>query len=222
MLPSAAFHDHLRTPTHAVALEIVEDLPDVDAVAVPYGGGALSCGIASLMNSIRPQCKVFACEPETAAPLTKSFREGKLCSVDYIATFVDGCGGMSVLERMWPLAEESLAGAVAVPLADVALAVRLMAERNKVISEGAGGCPVAAAMQGKAGKGKVVCVVSGGGIDTKKLVEILSGWPHAADPSPRVSAGSTRRTRFPVLQFSLGVLVVGLMAAADSRRVCRL
>ena len=138
-----------------IGLEIASELNGVNAVVVPYGGGALSCGIASAMRELQPGCKVFACEPETAAPLAKSFEEGRPCTVDYVPTFVDGCGGKSVLGGMWPLARSLLSGAISVPISEVVAATKLLVERNKVVAEGAGACPVAAAMMGKPGQGKV-------------------------------------------------------------------
>ena len=111
---------------------MVEDLPDVDTVLVPYGGGGLSCGIAAALRALRPEARVFACEVETAAPLSASLAAGAPREVDYRPSFVDGIGGKSVLAEMWPLASALLAGAHVVPLAGVADAIRLLAERNRV------------------------------------------------------------------------------------------
>lgn len=158
-----------------IGLEIAEDLPDVDAVIVPYGGGGLSCGIASALRNLAPGVPVYACEVETAAPLAASLAAGARREVDYTPSFVDGIGGKSVLAEMWPLARDLLAGSLVITLTEVAGAVRLLAERCRVIAEGAGAASVAAARAGKAGAGKVVCVVSGGNIDAGKLIEIFSG-----------------------------------------------
>jgi threonine dehydratase len=158
-----------------IGLEILEDLADVDAVVVPYGGGGLSCGIASALRELRPQAKVYACEVETAAPLHAALRAGAPAPVEYRPSFVDGIGGKSVLAEMWPLARRLLAGSLVVSLAAVADAIRLVAERNRAVAEGAGAAPVAAALSGRAGSGKVVCVVSGGNIDAAKLAVILQG-----------------------------------------------
>ncbi|HKG91871.1 MAG TPA: threonine/serine dehydratase [Gemmatimonadaceae bacterium] len=158
-----------------VGLEILEELPDADAILVPYGGGGLSCGIASAARALAPNVSVYACEVETAAPLAPSLAAGAPQPVIYTPTFVDGIGGKSVLAEMWPLASTLLAGSLVVPLAAVADALRLLAERNRVIAEGAGATPVAAALAGKGGRGKVVCVVSGGNIDSAKLAKILLG-----------------------------------------------
>jgi threonine dehydratase len=158
-----------------IGLEILEDLPDVDAVVVPFGGGGLSCGIASALRALRPEARVFASEVETAAPYAASLAAGKPVAIVHTPSFVDGIGGKSMLPEMWPLAKSLLAGSLVVSVAAAAAAVRLLAERNRVIAEGAGATSVAAALTGNAGKGKVVCVVSGGNIDPAKLATILRG-----------------------------------------------
>ena len=156
-------------------LEILEDLPDVDAVLVAFGGGGLSCGIATVMRERAPHVKVFAAEPETGAPLARSFAMGSAQSFpEWQASFVDGCGGKSVLPRMWALAHHLLAGGIVASLDECRQAMRIVAERNRVIAEGAGACAVAAGLSGKAGTGKVVCVVSGGNIDLKKFAELVT------------------------------------------------
>src|SRR5262249_48972315 len=141
-----------------IGLEIVEDLPAVDAVIVPYGGGGLSTGIASAVKALKPGARVFAGEPETAAPFAASLAAGEPREVAYTPSFVDGCGGKSVLAEMWPLAKTLLDGSFATPIADIAAAVRLLAERNRLVAEGAGALAVAAAVAGRAGAGKIVCV----------------------------------------------------------------
>jgi threonine dehydratase len=162
----------------STALEILEDLPgpqEIDEVLVPFGGGGLSCGISVVFAALRPGVPVYGCEVATAAPLAASFAAGSAQLVDYQPSFVDGIGGKSLLPEMWPLVSRLLAGSRVVPLEEVAAAVRLLAERNRVIAEGAGATPVAAALAGaKEGK-RVVCVVSGGNIDMAKLCAILEG-----------------------------------------------
>jgi threonine dehydratase len=158
-----------------IGLEILEDLPDVDVVLVPYGGGGLVCGIASTFRALAPHVKVFACEVETAAPLAPSLAAGEPVRVEYRASFVDGIGAPVVFPEMLALAEELLAGSLVVSVEQAAHAVRVLAERNHVIAEGAGAVPVAAALAGRAGPGKVVCVVSGGNIDSAKFARILQG-----------------------------------------------
>jgi threonine dehydratase len=158
-----------------IGLEILEDLPEVDAIVAPYGGGGLSCGIASAIRALAPSCKVFAAEVATAAPLAPSLEAGRPVKVDYTPSFVDGIGAPEVFPEMFELARELLDGALVAELAEVEDAVRLLAERARVVAEGAGATSVALARNGAAGSGKVVCVVSGGNIDASKLAEILSG-----------------------------------------------
>jgi threonine dehydratase len=155
-------------------LEIFEDLPDVDAVIAPLGGGGLLSGIASAMRYMRPQTKVYAAEPETAAPFDLSLKNGKPSYFEgWQASFVDGAGGKSVLPTMWPLLSGLLAGSIVVSLTDVAAAMKLVAERAHVIAEGAAACAVAAALSGRAGRGKIVAVVSGGNIDLSKFASVV-------------------------------------------------
>jgi threonine dehydratase len=161
-----------------VGLEIAADLPDVDAVLVPYGGGGLSVGIAAALRASRPAARVYGCEVETAAPLRASFAAGAPVPCDHRATFVDGIGGKSVLAEMWPLVREMLTGALVSSVPEVAAAVAALVERNRVVAEGAGAAGVAAALHPgtlPAGVRKVVCVVSGGNIDTAVLTRILAG-----------------------------------------------
>ena len=159
----------------SAGLEILEDLPDVDCVVAAFGGGGLSCGIATAMRERAPHVKVFAAEPETAAPLARSLEMGSAqIFPEWKASWVDGCGGKSVFPRMWALAHHLLAGSIVSSLEDIRKAMRLVAERNHVIAEGAGGCAVAAGLSGKCGLGKVVCVVSGGNIDLKKFAELVA------------------------------------------------
>ena len=158
-----------------IALEILEDLPEVDAVVVPFGGGGLSCGIAAALSAAKPYARVFAAEVETAAPFSASLAAGRPVAVDHTPSFVDGIGGRSMLPEMWPLASKLLAGSIVVSVEEAARAVRLLAERNRVIAEGAGAASVAAALTGRAGSGKIVAVVSGGNIDPGNLARILQG-----------------------------------------------
>jgi threonine dehydratase len=158
-----------------IGLEIFEDLPAADAVLIPFGGGGLSVGIASAVKALRPQTEVYAVEPETGAPLTASLPVGEPQKVDYTPSFVDGSGSPALLPKMWELARGVLDGAVAVPIDETAAAVRLLAERARVVAEGAGALSLAAALAGRGGAGNVVCVVSGGNIDSSKLTTILAG-----------------------------------------------
>jgi threonine dehydratase len=162
-------------------LEILEDLPDVDAIVAPLGGGGLLAGIAAAVRELKPGTRVYAAEPETAAPLSASLQAGRPVYFDHWkASFVDGAGGKSVLPTMWPLLSR-LSGSIVVTLEEVAQAMTLTAERAHVIAEGAAGCAIAAALSGRAGRGKVVAVVSGGNIDLAKFAELI-GACHPALP----------------------------------------
>ncbi|HEY5220467.1 MAG TPA: pyridoxal-phosphate dependent enzyme [Gemmatimonadaceae bacterium] len=158
-----------------IGLEIVEDLPDVDAIVVPYGSGGLACGVAGAVRALRPEVRVFACEVDTAAPFAASLAAGKPVTVEYTPTFVDGMGGRTVLEQIWPMARDLLAGSLVVSVRQVADAVRLLAERTRIVAEGAGAASLAAAIAHDLGAKHVACVISGGNIDSAKLATILSG-----------------------------------------------
>ena len=158
-----------------IGLEIAEDLPDVEAVIVPYGGGGLIAGIASGLGAVAPRCKVYACEVETAAPLAPSLAAGEPVEVEHRRSFVDGIGGPRVFPEMFELVRQLIEGSIVVSVGEIAQAVRLLAERSHVVAEGAGAAPVAAALTGRAGTGKIVCVVSGGNIDSEVLRTILAG-----------------------------------------------
>jgi threonine dehydratase len=163
-----------------IGLEILEDLPDVDAIVAPLGGGGLLAGIAVAVRELKPDTRIYAAEPETAAPLSASLAAGRPVYFDHWqASFVDGAGGKSVLQTMWPLLS-SLSGSLVVSLADIALAMKLVAERTHIIAEGAAGCAIAAALSGRAssqarpgGRSKVVAVVSGGNIDLAKFAALV-------------------------------------------------
>jgi threonine dehydratase len=169
-----AFDDeHVMAGNGVIGLEILEDLPDADAVLIPWGGGGLTCGIATALRAKSATCKVFATEVATAAPLAASLKARAVQVVEYQPSFVDGIGSKTVLPQMLERARELIDGALVAGLEEVAAAIRLLAERNRVIAEGAGACPVACALAGQAGVGKIVCVVSGGNIDAQKLCTIL-------------------------------------------------
>jgi threonine dehydratase len=169
-------NDQVMAGNGTIGLEILEDLPGADAVVIPWGGGGLTTGIASAVKQIRPETKIYAVEPETAAPLTATLAAGgEPVAVEYAASFVDGAGSRALLPRMWKRAQPLLDGAQAASLEDTAGAVRLLAERARVIAEGAGALSVAAALSGRLGSGKLVAVVSGGNIDFSTLTRILAG-----------------------------------------------
>jgi threonine dehydratase len=158
-----------------VGLEIFEDLPEVDTVLVPYGGGGLACGIASAFRALNPAVRVMGAESEHCAPLTAALAAGAPLSLPCPHTFISGIGVGRVLDEMWPLARSLLAGAVVAGVGDIADTIRLLYERHRVIAEGAGAAPIAAALAGQGGSGKVACVVSGGNLDSRYLVDILEG-----------------------------------------------
>jgi threonine dehydratase len=158
-----------------IGLEILEDLPDVAAVVVPWGGGGLASGIGAAVRALAPRCRMFAAEAETGAPLAAALAAGEAREVDYRASFVDGIGSRIVFPQMLERARAVLDGALVSTLAEIAAAMRLVAERARVVAEGAGACGVAAALAGRAGGGKIVCVVSGGNVDLSRLRTALAG-----------------------------------------------
>jgi threonine dehydratase len=160
-------------------LEILEDLPDVDAVVAALGGGGLLSGVGAAIKAQRPAVKIYAAEPETAAPLALSLQRGEASRFEgWQPSFVDGAGGRSVLPTMWPLLKTLVDGSIVMPLDDIAAAMRKTAERVHVVAEGAGGTAIAAALSGKAGAGKVVAVVSGGNIDLSRFSELITTHAH--------------------------------------------
>jgi len=158
-----------------IGLEILEDLPDPDAVIIPYGGGGLTAGIASAIKALSPRTAIVTAEPASGAGLAAAMAAGEPVDAAFSPSFVDGAGSRRVLDSMWPLVRPLVDRALDIPVPDVAAAVRVLAERARVIAEGAGALAPAAALSGRAGGGKVVCVVSGGNINLSKLTEILQG-----------------------------------------------
>jgi threonine dehydratase len=160
------------------ALEILEDVPDVDAVVASIGGGGLLAGVGCVMRALRPDVKVYAAEPETAAPLSASFAAGAPVRFDnWTSSYVDGAGGRSVLPSMWPLLQQWVDTSVVVSLADTGRAMRLAAETCHIIAEGAGACAIAAALSPQvrdAGHRKIVVIVSGGNIDLSRFCSIVN------------------------------------------------
>lgn len=169
-------NDLVMAGNGTIGLELVEQLHDFDAVVVPYGGGGLLTGIASAVKATRPGVAFYAVEPETGAPVAATLAAGAPTAVEYTPSFVDGSGSRELIPRVWEQASQLLDGAFALPLDEVAAAVRLVAERARVIAEGAGALSVAAALSPRlAGKKKVVCIVSGGNIDPAVFSRILMG-----------------------------------------------
>ncbi len=160
-----------------IGLELLDQLSGFDAVVIPYGGGGLLTGIASAVKAHRSEVKVYAAEPATAAPVTATLAAGGTpTAVEYVPSFVDGAGGRALLPQVWEHASGLLDGAYAIPIDEAAAAVRLIAERTRVIAEGAGALATAAAVSGRVeGARKIVCIVSGGNIDPAVLGRILNG-----------------------------------------------
>jgi threonine dehydratase len=158
-----------------IALEVAEDLPDVDAVVVPFGGGGLISGIGSGLRALKPSCRVIAAEVETAAPLRASLDAGEARAIERTPSFVDGIGGASVLPAMWPLVRQVVQDSVVVTLEDVAEAIRILVRHARIVAEGAGAASLAAARSGNGDAQRVVCVVSGGNIQPSTLATILQG-----------------------------------------------
>jgi threonine dehydratase len=170
-----AFDDpHVMAGNSTIALELLEDLPELEAVVIPWGGGGLACGIAAVLRARAPHVRIFAAEIETAAPLAASLAAGEPRTVEYRPSFVDGIGSKMVFANMFEHACKLLDGSLVVTLNEAAQAMKLVAERNRVIVEGASACAVAAARSGRAGSGKVVAIVSGGNIDLEKFAQIVA------------------------------------------------
>ena len=168
-----------------IGLEIHEDLPEVDAVIAPLGGGGLLAGIAAAMRALTPDASLYAAEPETAAPLATSMKAGRASYFDaWKPSFVDGAGGRSVIETMWPLLRDSVDDSIVVSLDEVKRAMKLVAERIHVIAEGAAACAVAAALSPQfaaRGHRRVVAVVSGGNIDLTRFAQLTGACPEPGE-----------------------------------------
>ncbi|HEY1777418.1 MAG TPA: pyridoxal-phosphate dependent enzyme [Solirubrobacteraceae bacterium] len=158
-----------------IGLEILEELSDIDAVAIPYGGGGLTTGIASALRARSPQTRIYTVEPETAAAAVAARAAGEPTQIEYVPSWVDGSGSRGVLAEMWPRVAPLIDDALSVSLEQTAAAVRVMAERLRVIAEGAGALATAAAQAGLCGSGRVVAIVSGGNIDPATFASILKG-----------------------------------------------
>ena len=158
-----------------IGLELLEDLEQIDAVVIPYGGGGLTAGIASALRARSPRTKVFTAEPQGAAAAAAAWEAGEPVALDYQPSFIDGSGSRRVLDSMWPIVRELIDGALVTSVAETAAALRLLAERLHVIAEGAGALAPAAALAGRAGGGRVVVIVSGGNIDLSVVAQILKG-----------------------------------------------
>jgi threonine dehydratase len=165
--------DRVMAGNGTIGIELLEDLPGIDTVLIPWGGGGLAIGIATALRAIKPAVRIYAVEAETGAPLAASLKSGSPQVVDYQPSFVDGIGSKTVFPNMLAQAQALLDGSITASLDEIASALRLMAERNRVIAEGAGAVALAVALSGKAGGGRIACIVSGGNIDLSKLAKIL-------------------------------------------------
>jgi threonine dehydratase len=175
---SGLYVDAVRDPAAqsgngTIGLEIFDQAPDVDTVIVPFGGGGLSCGIAAAMRALQPDTRIIVAESDAATPLTAAMQAGRPVPVEHKPSFISGAGAVSVLEEMWPLVSELVDDTVVVTVADVAAAVKLLFERNKIVAEGAGAIALAAALANEGAYGKSVCIVSGGNIDPAGMTAIL-------------------------------------------------
>ncbi|MET2826692.1 pyridoxal-phosphate dependent enzyme [Mesorhizobium shangrilense] len=158
-----------------IGLEIVEDLPEVDCVLTPYGGGGMTTGVASALKALRPQAKVFAVEDENAAPVTAALAAGRIVEIKTRPSFIKSIGGPSLVPALWPLANQSIDGAIAVSLEQVTDAMRLLFSTAKIVAEGAGAASLAAALCSEHATGNIVCVISGGNIDAGAYAQVLAG-----------------------------------------------
>ncbi|MCZ6774596.1 MAG: pyridoxal-phosphate dependent enzyme [Proteobacteria bacterium] len=170
--------DAVRSPAAlagnaTIGLEIIEDLPDVDTVFVPFGGGGVACGISSAIRAIKADTRIVVAESDAAAPVTAAFKKGRPVTIAMQPSFISGAGAPSVLTEMWPLVSRLVDSTVVMPVSEVAAAVRLLFEKNQVVAEGAGAISVAGALANRAGSGKTVCVVTGGNIDADVMAKIL-------------------------------------------------
>ena len=169
-----AVRDNLALAGNAtIGLEIVEQLPQVDTIIVPFGGGGVACGIAAAVRALKAGTRIIVAESEAAAPATAAFQAGQPVTVAMQPSFISGAGAPSVLQEMWPLIQALIDDTRVVPVSGVASAIRLLAQHNHVVAEGAGAIPVAAALAERDSIGKTVCVVTGGNIDLEVLARIL-------------------------------------------------
>lgn len=159
----------------SIGMEIVEDLPEVDVVLTPYGGGSMTSGVASAVKALRPEAKIFAVEDENAAPVTAALAAGRIVDIETRPSFIKSIGGPSLVPQLWPVARELIDGAVSVSLEQVTAAMRLLFAKSKVVAEGAGAASLAAALASPDATGNVVCVISGGNVDAEAYSTVLAG-----------------------------------------------
>jgi threonine dehydratase len=171
-----AFDDlNVMAGNGTIGLEILEDLPGVETIVIPWGGGGLACGVAAAVRALGSACRIYAAEVATGAPLAASLAAGSPQTVSYTPSFVDGIGSKTVFPQMLERAGWLIDGSLVAELEEIRAAIKTLAERGRIIAEGAGACAVACALAGRAGGGKIVCIVSGGNIDFERLCGILTG-----------------------------------------------
>jgi threonine dehydratase len=168
------FDQRIMSGDGTMGLEILEALPDVEAIVVPFGGGAMACGTGAAARALEPRVRIYACEVETGAPLRAALDHDGPVEVKHTQSFVDGIGSSEVFPQIWPLLQSVVTDSIVVTLRQVEAAIRHLAHRHHVIAEGAGAASLAAALTGAAGSGKVVCIISGGNIDPEVLARILA------------------------------------------------
>ncbi|MEF9970755.1 MAG: threonine ammonia-lyase [Oscillospiraceae bacterium] len=159
-----------------IGLELLEQLPDMDAVIVPVGGGGLISGIAFTVKQINPKCKVYGVQVAGAPSMAHSIQQGEILELAGVSTFADGIAVKRPGELSFDLVRQYVDEIVTVTDDEAATAVLALIEQQKLIAEGAGAVAVAAAMFGKVdlrGK-KTVCIVSGGNIDVTILSRVIS------------------------------------------------
>jgi len=159
----------------SIGMEIVEDLPELDVVLTPYGGGSMTTGVASAVKALRPEVKVFAIEDENAAPVSAALAAGRIVDIETRPSFIKSIGGPSLVPQLWPVARQLIDGAASVSLDQVTEAMRLLFAKSKVVAEGAGAASLAAALASNHARGNVVCVISGGNIDAAAYSAVLAG-----------------------------------------------
>lgn len=158
-----------------IGAELLEDQADVDAVVVPFGGGGLACGIGSVIRRLKPTARLIVAESQAAQPAAAALANGRPVTVPHLQSFVDGIGSTTVLPEMWPLVRQMVDRAACASFEEIAEAIRLLARRHHVIAEAAGAASLAVALSGRAGKGNIICIISGGNIDAPKLGAIFNG-----------------------------------------------
>ena len=159
----------------SIGMEILEDLPEVDVVLTPWGGGSMTTGVASAVKALRPEAKVFAVEDDNAAPVTAALAAGRIVDIETRPSFIKSIGGPSLVPQLWPVARDLIDGAVSVSLEQVTEAMRLLFAKAKVVAEGAGAASLAAALSSEQATGNVVCIISGGNIDASAYATVLAG-----------------------------------------------